>query len=506
MTIRSELSNLLADKVSAGHRKENITEGVLYYYGFRGEAWPTLEDAATRYNIGTKEWLRQILESTVKSVGSGSLPSLTGFIRLIRARTVWELSSLRDAAIREGIVESDTSIKGILNLIRDIDGGESWDLYNAEMERIKRTADPKDFIFLTRVSEEIKLKEMLINVGKPQGHCGVANLRNLSGLEGYRESIEVILTHSPRFWTWQDGDDFWYVVSDRQNILLNFSAKTFAATTSCEPAQLAAVLANALKARSHKRNPGKHPYPPQHVILKYLCDSPAFSLKDNALHFGGHISHLVPIEADIVAFLRDNKNVSTTEIRGHLEELGYKRNLAQKSTHYSPLIYIDKSGGRKNYVCNLVGSVKPRARVEAEQRFYEAIARRLKRLDQTDLPASDKKRKEQKMLTRWLFGMRQHEHCAICGRLFSISSLVAAHKKDRKYCTHEERVDPHIVMPLCLFGCDYMYGKRCIIVKDGVVRLGEILPDAKQEIEFINPLLGKKVDPRWLKGDGDYFV
>ena len=47
---------------------------------------------------------------------------------------------------------------------------------------------------------------------------------------------------------------------------------------------------------------------------------------------------------------------------------------------------------------------------------------------------------------------------------------MAAHIKKRSHCTKEERLDyQNIVMPMCKFGCDDLYERGIIGIKDGQI-------------------------------------
>ena len=51
-----------------------------------------------------------------------------------------------------------------------------------------------------------------------------------------------------------------------------------------------------------------------------------------------------------------------------------------------------------------------------------------------------------------------------------MSCLVAAHIKKRAACSLEEKKDyKSIVMPMCSFGCDYLYERGYIAVSDGKI-------------------------------------
>ena len=105
----------------------------------------------------------------------------------------------------------------------------------------------------------------------------------------------------------------------------------------------------------------------------------------------------------------------------------------------------------------------------------------------------------------WLFKGKETEECAICKKKFSVKSLVTAHKKKRKDCAENERTDPYIVMPLCVFGCDYLYEKRLIYIDSGVVKAIDNLESYSSELGYIESVKGRNIDSRWLKGSDSYF-
>ena len=85
------------------------------------------------------------------------------------------------------------------------------------------------------------------------------------------------------------------------------------------------------------------------------------------------------------------------------------------------------------------------------------------------------------------------------------SDLVAAHKKMRKTCNASERRDPHIVMPLCVFGCDYLYEHRYFVIDKGVVQTGAPLTHSGGEAGYLKAMIGRRVDDQWLLGQEFYF-
>lgn len=94
-----------------------------------------------------------------------------------------------------------------------------------------------------------------------------------------------------------------------------------------------------------------------------------------------------------------------------------------------------------------------------------------------DLGAADRRaevlvRKEQGKLRRLLFGDARSATCVLCGRSYPVSLLVAAHIKPRAECTLEERNDwRDNVVPMCCFGCDALFERRIVFVRDGKIKL-----------------------------------
>lgn len=89
--------------------------------------------------------------------------------------------------------------------------------------------------------------------------------------------------------------------------------------------------------------------------------------------------------------------------------------------------------------------------------------------------------------------------CALCGRVFDNSLLVAAHIKPRQKCTPQEIWDiPNIAMAACLFGCDASFEKGYLSVESG--RLWASSQALKLDSFRANyePMLGRSV-PRYVQ-------
>ena len=74
---------------------------------------------------------------------------------------------------------------------------------------------------------------------------------------------------------------------------------------------------------------------------------------------------------------------------------------------------------------------------------------------------------EQAALRANLFKNARIEKCSICHKNLPVDVLVAGHIKPRTECSHEERIDSHIVMPVCKIGCDDLFERGYVIVEEG---------------------------------------
>lgn len=79
-------------------------------------------------------------------------------------------------------------------------------------------------------------------------------------------------------------------------------------------------------------------------------------------------------------------------------------------------------------------------------------------------------RKEQNALRKKLLNGKQEAECVICGELYPEDMLWAAHIKKRSKCSPEEKGDiSNIAVLMCKTGCDDLFEKGYIAVKDGVI-------------------------------------
>ena len=87
-------------------------------------------------------------------------------------------------------------------------------------------------------------------------------------------------------------------------------------------------------------------------------------------------------------------------------------------------------------------------------------------LSQTDSLTTSLRRLEQHQLRLRLLQGEATGCCRLCGVRLPASLLVASHIKPRNLCSHEERLHPNIATLMCLLGCDSLYERGYLRVRD----------------------------------------
>ena len=87
-------------------------------------------------------------------------------------------------------------------------------------------------------------------------------------------------------------------------------------------------------------------------------------------------------------------------------------------------------------------------------------------LSQTDSLTASLRRLEQHQLRLRLLQGEDSGYCRLCGVRLPASLLVASHIKPRNLCSHEERLHPNIATLMCLLGCDSLYERGYLRVRD----------------------------------------
>lgn len=139
-----------------------------------------------------------------------------------------------------------------------------------------------------------------------------------------------------------------------------------------------------------------------------------------------------------------------------------------------------------------------------EKEYIKAI----KEFDPTkelDIESKGKARTEQSFLRKILFKDKKNGTCGICGKIYPVSFLVAAHIKLRAVCTVQEKLDfKNIVMPMCKFGCDELYEKGYIVVDNGKIKSTDKGNRTESMDKYIEHIIGRTCS-YWNENNSKYF-
>lgn len=505
MGIENELVDFLESSIKDGANKSRDIEIVKFYYGLNESPWPTLEETASRFSVGTRERIRQLLNYKFRdNVSKYSIPSLNDLVRLLQSREYWLTSEFEEEIHDSGLIDRESHLKGIFNLIDDVNLDCEFEFYTPDLKRATRNsiASSKN-IFLIKESKVKDIEKLLKKAQGLPGRCGIAKLNYLEEELGqYYSLVSLLIESSPTSWVRVIGDDYWYIFENRDNTIINYCEKVFGVIEHCDPARLAVTYRNALDGRTYK-----YPYPPTEIIEEYLRSSVYMVNIGSGLKFIGETTRLNDIEEDLISFFESGRSASFPELRNYLSQKGYGNPHISKTTNFSPLVYVDKTKGRMHYAYSLIGHRISERDDSSGIDTYEIYLRRLRALLDvgTDETREQTARKEQRILQEWLFKDKTHENCSICGNEFSIKTLVTAHKKPRSDCNDAERLDPYIVMPVCVMGCDYLYENMYIYIDGAEIKRGLSFSNARAESGFIEDLVGRAVDSKWLLGNQSYF-
>lgn len=509
MNVEQELTQWLETHIPENRRdKLRNTKAVLLHYGFGDLAWPTLEEIGQQLSIGTRERVRQVLNANFKANAAiDQLPVLKKALDEIDSIDFQPIPELRRKLADLGVISEGTRIRGLLNLSHDLGVLGDFELVDHNLQKLSRSeAEFDDRTFIGKKATISELRRSYRKAKTLPGLLGLARFSYVREVIGDNDAADRIvqfikLSADAEIVTHNDVD--WYIFEGRDNTLINSCEKIRTVTATCNAQHLATALGNALRRRSHK-----YEYPSSEVIESWIYQSKWFEVSGNEASFLGEAHALTDIESAVVSYLSSVDSCSYPQIKDHLLQRGFGEPHVVKAVTTSPLVYVDKTGARKTYFYSLISNIAGApAKADPNQR-YRKFSNRLKRLASyggTDTPALVLLRREQSILREWLFGGKEFEKCAICGKKYSVGALVTAHKKKRSDCTESERIDPWVVFPLCAFGCDYLFESRMVVIVDGkVVNTCSSETDVADQ-QAAKVVDGNVLDGRWMQGKSAYF-
>jgi len=122
-----------------------------------------------------------------------------------------------------------------------------------------------------------------------------------------------------------------------------------------------------------------------------------------------------------------------------------------------------------------------------------------------DTKSASTGRKEQATIRRLLFQNKPTGNCCICHKKYPVKFLWASHIKKRSKCSLKEKKDlANVAAPMCKFGCDELYEKGYIGIKDGIIVQLKYNDLTNNLQAYIDKVIGEKCSS-WNNETKKYF-
>lgn len=479
---------------------------ILSYFGFgaEDEFWPTYEELGQRHNDLTRERIRQLIQRNYLDQLDGPLPIASKVADVLTSREFWTEREFLDEIHGRGLAGHFDHVIGLVRYLQSQDLGKGYTVCLPTLAHATRSSyfEHEERIIISTAKLTSLERDLDVAVKLP-GRVGLANLRHAKRPRAAvdTETIKTLIRLDANAWSAAMEDGFWFMSEDRaDNSLLNAAEKTFAIVDSVSLDALAEMLHHAL----YRRTPTTE-YPGQDLIRTWITQSRHFGVEDGQVTFRGTPAELLEGERVLVKIMQGKGALPPTTVTKALMAEGIGSATAAKLAFNSPLLFVDRSGGRGHFLVTLATDLGAAKLETGDASRYAKFRKRLADLGKTDRASAGATRREQSVLAEWIFADSEHGECAICQREYSRSALVVAHKKKRSLCAENERLDPYVVFPLCIFGCDFLYEHRFLIIKNGEVSSGHAAL-SKTEKAAASALLGKKLKEPWSSGPAAYFA
>ena len=457
MTILSEMRSFLDGHIEdARVNKQRNIDLICYYYGFGDSELPTQKEAAQRFlGSSDRERARQIIEDNFRNPFElDQIPSISRFQEVLDSQLCWASSTLEKAVVQAGLAGESFSLRGLVELLRDLGLLDPYRTYSPDMKEKKdpRMSRRKPEYILLQQDLEPQVSQLLRMAKTFPGRRGIARFEDLEATNEesakYKDLLlEIVLNH-PDVWMPPRDDGKWYLFENRDNSLINHARKALTFFDKCDLNKLPESIYKALDddRKESRGQLGDYRLPSVDLIEHYLRTSRFFVARDSILYRSP--SSFKPkkvggTEKVLVEHMGGSQGTNREDATSFLSSQGHNRDTLGKTLDSSPLIFIDKTLGRGHHIYQTVEWVgtNPLGKPPTET-WYSRLSKRLQEFDKTDIISEQQTRAEQDTLRDSFFAGEGAETCALCGREFSVKALVAAHKKRRADCNEGERRDP----------------------------------------------------------------
>jgi len=216
------------------------------------------------------------------------------------------------------------------------------------------------------------------------------------------------------------------------------------------------------------------------VEVRWLCEK--YIAKDEILRLGGKAwSH------------QGNINVYD-EVPSYVGKLVQKYG-SNDSPETSAKVMVHKDSATEDH---------PQRSAEKESPAVTDIVAALEGLPETDVKREVVTRAEQFALRRHFLGDAEKACCAICGCEYPVDFIWIAHIKRRCDCTDVERRDASNLMRACKFGCDDLFERGYLAVRDGKILFSDRVKTTEALEKYMRSFAGK-ICPAYNAQSKSYF-
>lgn len=327
----------------------------LYFYGFGGAEWPTLDETARTFAIGSRERVRQILAVALASLRTPPLQAIRRASRLVRSRPFWEARELGAAIAAKTGDRSDLGVRALLGLIHELGLARRHQAYDHNLERLTRAQLSSGQGYVLAHAEMIgPLHWALFGARRLSLRLGLVSAACLSEKLGHDapvESLKTLLRLDPASWMSSEDKEFWWARETAENTLVTLAAKAFAVIDHASPAHLAEGLYNALRVRTRgERAAGCA------EVQAWIEGSRRFARAEGRVVFVGRGEKLSEPEHELASYLSRSGSADFPAIKAFLQSRGVGASTIAKTATQSPFVYIDRRAGPRAFRYRLVGS------------------------------------------------------------------------------------------------------------------------------------------------------
>jgi hypothetical protein len=354
--LEHELVEYFLRTTPAGPRKARDIDVVLFFYGFAGSAWPSMEATAKAFGIGSRERVRQILGAVLPDrLAASDLPHLRAVAERLLSRPFWLASDFSNVIAQGADDPGLPSAPGLLSLLHHLKLAADYEIYDTGLTPLRRSrANMSADAVFGRPAAVTPLRAALQETRRIGRRVGLAHTSQLPVADNDaagRALIRRLLQASAECWTSSAGAaEFWFAPEEDANALVQLAAKPFAVTRAAPPRRLAETLANALRGRSRHL---QHVDPA--IVEAWIRGSRYFAPAEGGVVFLGPPAQLTPIERELIDCLSDQADCDFKMLKHHLLARGVAASLIPKVATLSPLVFVDRSEGLRSFRYSLVG-------------------------------------------------------------------------------------------------------------------------------------------------------